>query len=148
MKDIAWMDWYWKEVLSDYTKAWYKCSVSLRYKFKAQSRKISLLWCFLSHHVWMILWFIYSLKSQLELYNEMNNCDIWKNRFACTNDDFFLEMGYPTLRVVLTRALKKGAKQPLHLHQGAAYFFKENCSLSIHGQLETNMGLDTAPFLW
>ena len=25
------MDRYWKEVLSEYTKAWYKCSVSLRY---------------------------------------------------------------------------------------------------------------------
>ena len=31
MKDIAWMDRYWKEVLSEYTKAWYKCSVSLGY---------------------------------------------------------------------------------------------------------------------
>ena len=36
---------------------------------------------------------------------------------------FFLEMGYPNLRVVLIRALKTGVKQPLYLHQGTACLF-------------------------
>ena len=39
------------------------------------------------------------------------------------------------------------AKQPLHQQQGAAcllILLRENSSLSIHDQLETDMGLDTA----
>ena len=31
MNALPWLDRYWKEVLGEYTKEWYKGSVSLRY---------------------------------------------------------------------------------------------------------------------